>query len=106
MKRELQGRVEELEDENDHLKRQQLIESEAKGKLRQESSRLTAENMVQWMERLIRVVCELICSFYQRWQQALPFFQDFEEQLDQKDRLIKKLQNQIKSLETSQKGNV
>lgn len=33
-------------------------------------------------------------------------FQDFEEQLDQKDRLIKKLQNQIKSLETSQKGKV
>lgn len=33
------------------------------------------------------------------------FFQDFEEQLDQKGRLIKKLQNQIKSLETSQKGS-
>ena len=32
--------------------------------------------------------------------------QDFEELLDQKDRLIKKLQRQIKSLETSQKGSV
>lgn len=32
--------------------------------------------------------------------------QDCEEQLDQKDRLIKKLQNQIKSLESSQRGNV
>lgn len=45
-KRELQGRVEELEEENDHLKRQQLMESESKSKLRQETSRLTAENMV------------------------------------------------------------
>lgn len=32
------------------------------------------------------------------------FFQDLEEQLDQKNRLIKRLQNQIKSLEASQKG--
>lgn len=46
MKRELQARVEELEEENDHLKRQQLMESEAKSKLRQETSQLTAENMV------------------------------------------------------------
>ncbi|XP_026166817.1 unconventional myosin-Vc [Mastacembelus armatus] len=74
VKRELQSQVEELEEENDHLKRLQQIESEAKSKLRQETSRLTAENM------------------------------DFEEQLDQKDRLIKKLQTQIKSLETSQKA--
>ncbi|XP_026221899.1 unconventional myosin-Vc isoform X1 [Anabas testudineus] len=74
VKRELQARVEDLEEENDHLKRQQLMESEAKIKLRHETSRLTAENM------------------------------DFEEQLDQKDRLIRKLQNQIKSLETSQKA--
>nr|XP_020476628.1 unconventional myosin-Vc isoform X2 [Monopterus albus] len=74
IRRDLQDRVEELEEENDHLKRQQLMESEAKRKLRQETSRLTAENM------------------------------DFEEQLDQKDRLIKKLQYQIKSLEASQKA--
>ncbi|XP_054588949.1 unconventional myosin-Vc isoform X1 [Nothobranchius furzeri] len=73
-KGELQGRIEELVEENAHLKRQQLMEGEAKNKLREETSRLTAENM------------------------------DFEEQLDQKDRLIKKLQNQIKCLETSQKG--
>ncbi|XP_041794288.1 unconventional myosin-Vc isoform X1 [Chelmon rostratus] len=74
LKRELLGQIEELEEETDHLKRQQLMESEAKSKLRQETSRLTAENM------------------------------DFEEQLDHKDRLIKKLQNQIKSLEASQKA--
>ncbi|XP_030586985.1 unconventional myosin-Vc [Archocentrus centrarchus] len=73
-KRELRGRVEELEEENDHLKRQQLMENEVKRKLREETSLLTAENM------------------------------DFEELLDQKDRLIKKLQTQIKSLETSQKA--
>uniref|UniRef100_A0A3Q3J0J8 Myosin VC n=1 Tax=Monopterus albus TaxID=43700 RepID=A0A3Q3J0J8_MONAL len=70
IRRDLQDRVEELEEENDHLKRQQLMESEAKRKLRQETSRLTAENM------------------------------DFEEQLDQKDRLIKKLQYQIKTKST------
>lgn len=73
-KRELQGRVEELEEENDHLKRQQLMENEVKSKLREETSRLTAENM------------------------------DFDELLDQKDRLIKKLQTQVKSLETSQRA--
>ncbi|KAM4618312.1 unconventional myosin-Vc [Polymixia lowei] len=73
-KRELQGRVEELEEENDQLKRQQLAENEAKTRLSQESSRLTAENM------------------------------DFEEQLDMKDRLIKKLQTQIKSFEKSEKA--
>uniref|UniRef100_A0A671VFM8 Myosin VC n=1 Tax=Sparus aurata TaxID=8175 RepID=A0A671VFM8_SPAAU len=74
LKGELQGQIEELEEESDHLKRQQLMDSEAKIKLRQEISRLTAENM------------------------------DIEELLDQKDRLIKKLLNQIKSLEVSQKG--
>ncbi|KAM8751307.1 unconventional myosin-Vc [Acanthopagrus schlegelii] len=74
LKGELRGQIEELEEENDHLKRQQLMDSEAKIKLRQEISRLTAENM------------------------------DIEELLDQKDRLIKKLLNQIKSLEVSQKA--
>ncbi|XP_029377906.1 unconventional myosin-Vc [Echeneis naucrates] len=74
LKRELQGQVEELEEENNHLTRQSLMLSEAKSKLREETSRLTAENM------------------------------DFEEQLDQKDRLIKKLQTRIRSLETSQKA--
>ena len=47
VKRQLQGRVEDLEEENDHLRRQQLMESEAKSKLREETSRLTAENMVR-----------------------------------------------------------
>lgn len=52
LKRELLGQIEELEEENDHLKRQQLMESEAKSKLRQETSRLTAENMVcQYLSR-------------------------------------------------------
>ncbi|KAM4572314.1 unconventional myosin-Vc [Odontesthes bonariensis] len=74
VKEELQCRVDDLEEENDHLKRQQLMEGEVKRKLREETSQLTAVNM------------------------------DFEELLDQKDRLIKKLQSQIKSLETSQKA--
>ncbi|XP_061577627.1 unconventional myosin-Vc [Cololabis saira] len=71
---ELRGRMEELEEENEHLKRQQLMEGEVKRKLREETSRLTAESM------------------------------DLEEQLDQRDRLIKKLRSQIKSLERSQKA--
>ncbi|MED6279634.1 Unconventional myosin-Vc [Characodon lateralis] len=73
-KGELQGRIEELEEESEHLKRQQLMEGEVKRKLREETSQLTAEIM------------------------------DLEEQLDLKDRWIKKLQNQIKCLEMSQKA--
>lgn len=45
-KMELEDKVEELEEENDHLKKQQLMENEAKRKLREETSILTAENMV------------------------------------------------------------
>ncbi|KAM4553324.1 unconventional myosin-Vc [Fundulus diaphanus] len=70
---ELQGRIKELEEENELLKRQQLMEGEGKRKLREETSQLTADNM------------------------------ELEEQLDQKDRWIKKLQSQIKCLEMSQK---
>ncbi|XP_053740826.1 unconventional myosin-Vc [Synchiropus splendidus] len=72
--RDLQQKLEEMREENDYLKRQQLMENEVKNRLRQEASQLTAENM------------------------------EFEEQLDQRDRLIRKLQNQIKSLEKSQKA--
>ncbi|XP_029993436.1 unconventional myosin-Vc [Sphaeramia orbicularis] len=74
VKEQLQARIEELEEDNNHLKKVQMMENEAKIRLRHEASRLTAENI------------------------------DFEEQLDKKDRLIKKLQSQIKSLETSQRA--
>ncbi|XP_072291958.1 unconventional myosin-Vc [Eucyclogobius newberryi] len=70
----LEDRIEELKEENDHLKRLHQMESEAKTRLRYETTRLTVKNM------------------------------DYEEQLDQKDRLIKKLRNQIKSLELMQKA--
>ncbi|KAG7281021.1 hypothetical protein CRUP_016653 [Coryphaenoides rupestris] len=73
-KTELHGRVEELQEEKQHLLKQHLAESEAKTRFSQEAWRLTAENM------------------------------DFEEQLDKKDRLIKKLQSQVKSLEKSEKA--
>lgn len=46
LQNELQGHVEELEEENDHLKKQNMMVNEAKIKLRQETSLLTAENMV------------------------------------------------------------
>ncbi|XP_017562180.1 unconventional myosin-Vc isoform X1 [Pygocentrus nattereri] len=68
-KEELERRLEEFEEEMEQIKRLQQAESEAKNKFRQETSRLTAENM------------------------------DFEEQLDMKDRTIKRLQDQIKALQ-------
>ncbi|XP_048886762.1 unconventional myosin-Vc isoform X3 [Brienomyrus brachyistius] len=74
-KAELENRLEEKEEENAQLRKQQQAESEAKSRLRLETSRLTAENM------------------------------DFEEQLDMKDRLIRKLQNQIKSLLKTENAN-
>lgn len=46
VKCELQGRVEDLEEEKEHLKKQQLMDSEARSKLREDISQLTAENMV------------------------------------------------------------
>ncbi|CAB1322613.1 unnamed protein product [Coregonus sp. 'balchen'] len=64
-----------VEELEEVIRRQKNTESEAKTRFSQEASRLTAENM------------------------------DFEEQLDMKDRLIRKLQNQIKSLQTSEKAN-
>lgn len=46
LKNDLQSQVEELEEDNDHVKRLHLMAIEAKNKLRQEISQLTAENMV------------------------------------------------------------
>lgn len=43
---EMEKRLEELEEKIKQLKRLQQAENEAKNKLRQETSRLTAENMV------------------------------------------------------------
>lgn len=43
---ELEKRTEELEEKIEQLKRLQQTDNEAKNKLRQETSRLTAENMV------------------------------------------------------------
>lgn len=57
LQNELQGHVEELEEENDHLKKQNMMVNEAKIKLRQETSLLTAENMV--------CVCVCTCREFQ-----------------------------------------
>lgn len=51
LRTELQSQVEELEEENDHIKRQHMMANEAKNKLRQETSQLTAENMVRHRTR-------------------------------------------------------
>ncbi|XP_071007374.1 unconventional myosin-Vc-like [Oncorhynchus clarkii lewisi] len=85
-KEEVEREKEEVEREKEEVKReeeemeevlrkQKNTENEAKARFSQEASRLTAENM------------------------------DFEEQLDMKDRLIRKLRNQIKSLQTSEEAN-
>uniref|UniRef100_A0A8C3A176 Myosin VC n=1 Tax=Cyclopterus lumpus TaxID=8103 RepID=A0A8C3A176_CYCLU len=50
-------------------------------------------------------VCACMFCLYERQKQIVLFFQDLEEQLDQKDRIIKKLLNHVKSLEASQKGD-
>lgn len=50
-------------------------------------------------------MCPCMSCLYERQKQIVLFFQELEEQLDQKDRTIKKLLNHIKSLETSQKGD-
>ncbi|KAG1952451.1 unconventional myosin-Vc [Pimephales promelas] len=72
---ELEGQMADLREENQQLQKAHLSESQAKNKLRQETSRLTADNM------------------------------DFEEQSDMKDRLIKRLQDQIKALQTHVTSN-
>ncbi|XP_075753372.1 unconventional myosin-Vc isoform X2 [Pelodiscus sinensis] len=68
--------VQEIQEINNHLKKQHEIENEIKSMMKQEASHLTAENM------------------------------DLEEQLDMKDRVIKKLQDQITTLtKTIEKAN-
>ncbi|XP_069480944.1 unconventional myosin-Vc isoform X2 [Ambystoma mexicanum] len=75
-KEELARKIQQIQEVNNNLKVQQETESEVKSKIRIEASRLTVENM------------------------------DFEEQIDMKDRLIKKLQDQIKALtKTIEKAN-
>ncbi|XP_054633861.1 unconventional myosin-Vc isoform X1 [Dunckerocampus dactyliophorus] len=72
-KKELQGKIKDLQEDNDHLSRQLQMDRDAKNRLRLEVTQLSSENI------------------------------DFEEQLHQKDQWIKKLENQIISLETAQK---
>ncbi|XP_031420587.1 unconventional myosin-Vc [Clupea harengus] len=74
-KEELQRRLEEVQEEKEQLHKQQQAEQEAKSKLRQEASRLNAENM------------------------------DLEEQLDMKERSIKKLQDRVRALQPPDKAN-
>ncbi|KAM7152092.1 unconventional myosin-Vc [Macrochelys suwanniensis] len=68
--------IQEIQEANNHLKKQHEIENEVKSKIKQEAFHLTLENM------------------------------DLEEELDMKDRVIKKLQDQIKTLtKTIEKAN-
>ncbi|XP_064221758.1 unconventional myosin-Vc isoform X2 [Aotus nancymaae] len=67
-KEKLIGKIQEMQEASEHLKKQFETESEVKSNFRQEASRLTLEN------------------------------RDLEEELDMKDRVIKKLQDQVKML--------
>ncbi|KAM9635414.1 unconventional myosin-Vc isoform 3-T3 [Trichechus inunguis] len=67
-KEKLISKIQEMQEVSEHLKKQFETESEVKSSFLQEASRLTVEN------------------------------RDLEEELDMKDRVIKKLQDQIKTL--------
>uniref|UniRef100_A0A8D0Z099 Myosin VC n=1 Tax=Sus scrofa TaxID=9823 RepID=A0A8D0Z099_PIG len=72
----LMDKIQEMQEASEHLKKQFETESEVKSSFRQEASRLTMEN------------------------------RDLEEELDMKDRVIKKLQDQVKTLtKTIEKTN-
>ncbi|XP_032153322.1 unconventional myosin-Vc isoform X5 [Sapajus apella] len=67
-KEKLIDKIQEMQEASEHLKKQFETESEVKSNFQQEASRLTLEN------------------------------RDLEEELDMKDRVIKKLQDQVKKL--------
>ncbi|XP_061630695.1 unconventional myosin-Vc isoform X1 [Phyllopteryx taeniolatus] len=73
-KKDLQGKIKDLQVENDHQSRQLQMERDAKIRLRLEASQLSSKNL------------------------------DFEDLLDQKERTIKQLENHMISLETAQKA--
>ncbi|XP_063052542.1 unconventional myosin-Vc isoform X2 [Engraulis encrasicolus] len=75
IREEAQQRLQEEQREKEQRHKQQQAEHEAKSKLRQEVSRLTAENM------------------------------DLEELLDVKERLIIRLQDQVRSLQAPDRAN-
>lgn len=54
----------DLQEENEQLQKAQLSESEAKNKLRQETSRLTAENMVCVKGHAHDCICMHSFSFF------------------------------------------
>ncbi|XP_040130671.1 unconventional myosin-Vc isoform X6 [Ictidomys tridecemlineatus] len=75
-KEKLMDKIQELQEASEHLKKQCETESEVGSDFRQEASRLSLEN------------------------------KDLEEELDMKDRMIKKLQDQVKTLtKTIEKAN-
>ncbi|XP_061532010.1 unconventional myosin-Vc isoform X3 [Phycodurus eques] len=73
-KKDLQGQIKDLQEEKDHQSRQLQMERDAKIRLRLEASQLSSKNL------------------------------DFEDLLDQKERIIKQLENHMISLETAQKA--
>ncbi|XP_077451845.1 unconventional myosin-Vc isoform X3 [Stigmatopora argus] len=74
VKLDLQGQIKDLEEEKDHLSRQLQMERDAKIRLRLEATQLSSKNL------------------------------DLQEHLDDKERVIKQLENQMISLETAQKA--
>uniref|UniRef100_A0A671KVK4 Uncharacterized protein n=1 Tax=Sinocyclocheilus anshuiensis TaxID=1608454 RepID=A0A671KVK4_9TELE len=60
---EMERQMADLQEENEQLQKAQLSESEAKNKLRQETSRLTAENMVCLKGHAQDYICDYVNSF-------------------------------------------
>uniref|UniRef100_A0A665VXG3 Myosin VC n=1 Tax=Echeneis naucrates TaxID=173247 RepID=A0A665VXG3_ECHNA len=130
----LQLKMDYLKNENSKLQHLFQEKSSVNDNIRQEVSRLSSENSVipelklqvselkrqkeelevhvEEQNRELAEKTEEITNILQRKieeEKGLVILeelqgQDFEEQLDQKDRLIKKLQTRIRSLETSQKA--
>ncbi|XP_037109378.1 unconventional myosin-Vc isoform X2 [Syngnathus acus] len=75
VKTTLQDQIRDLQEDNAHLSKQLQMERDAKIRLRLEAAELSSRNL------------------------------DFEGQLDQKERVIKQLENQMISLETAQKSS-
>uniref|UniRef100_A0A4W6D3M3 Myosin VC n=1 Tax=Lates calcarifer TaxID=8187 RepID=A0A4W6D3M3_LATCA len=124
----LKLKVDHLQNENSKLQNLFQEKSNVNENIRQEVSRLSSENSVipelklqvsevqrqkreleahveEQKRELAEKAEDYISSARRKKVTTFAFsFQDFEEQLDQRDRLIKRLQNQIKSLETSQKA--
>uniref|UniRef100_A0A8C9WKE3 Myosin VC n=1 Tax=Scleropages formosus TaxID=113540 RepID=A0A8C9WKE3_SCLFO len=96
----LKFQIEHIQNENSQLQKLFQEENDVNDAIRQEVARLTTENML--IPQFKQQVSELQRQKHELEVQIAEQACEFEEQLDVKDRLIKKLENQIKSLLASE----